>query len=146
METQKDSLQGVVILIGALLCQVILGELTLTGGIFYVIYREAFNSSPVVTSWLCSLPMTLWMMSGNATLLLLNQLVTNVFSHPYHLDESTLIFRSIGSDFSFLFHFPLKFMSANKKATDGTPRFAASQLGLFCWPIFPKKERQLYYG
>ena len=64
METQKDSLQGVIILICALLCQVILGGITLSGGIFYVIYREAFNSSPVVTSWLCSLPMTLWLMSG----------------------------------------------------------------------------------
>ena len=135
METQKDSLQGVVILIGALLCQVILGGLTLTGGIFYVIYREAFNSSPVVTSWLCSLPMTLWMMSGNTTPLFLNQLVKNVFSHLYHLDESTFIFRSIGSDFSFLFHFPMKFMST-KKATAGAILFA----------YFSKKERQLYYG
>ena len=64
METQKDSLQGVIILISALLCQLILGGITLSGGIFYVIYREAFNSSPVVTSWLCSLPMTLWLLSG----------------------------------------------------------------------------------
>ena len=69
MASQKDSLQGVIILLGALLCQIVLGGLTLCGGIFYVIYREAFNSSPVVTSWLCSLPMTLWLMSGNRSLL-----------------------------------------------------------------------------
>ena len=33
-------------------------------------------------------------------------LVTNGFSHPYHLDESTFIFRGMRSNFSFfLFHF-----------------------------------------
>ena len=29
----------------------------------------------------------------------------NGFSHPYHLDESTIIFRGIRSNFSFLFNF-----------------------------------------
>ena len=40
----------------------------------------------------------------------INPLVTNILSHPYQLDESTLIFRVIGSDFSFLFHFSMKFL------------------------------------
>ena len=39
-----------------------------------------------------------------------NPLMTNGFSHPYHLDESTFIFRGIRSIFSFLFHFSMKFM------------------------------------
>ena len=55
--------------------------------------------------------------------------VTNGLSHPYHLNESTFIFRGIRSDFSFLFHFSMKFVSANRIAPDGTPRFAASQMG-----------------
>lgn len=63
MTTQKDGVQGLVILLAAVLCQVILGGITLSGGLFYVLYREAFDSSPVVTSWLCSLPITLWFMS-----------------------------------------------------------------------------------
>ena len=46
----------------------------------------------------------------------------NGFSHRYHLGESTFIFRSIRSDFEFLFHFSL--------------HSAASHLGLFCLPMF----------
>ena len=64
MTNQKDGLQGLVVLTGALLCQLIVGGISLSSGIFYVMYREAFNSTPVVTSWLCSLPATLWFMSG----------------------------------------------------------------------------------
>ena len=37
-----------------------------------------------------------------------NPFVTNGLSHPYQLDESTFIFRGIGSNFSFLFHFSMK--------------------------------------
>ena len=36
--------------------------------------------------------------------------VTNGLSHPYHLDESIFNFRGIRSNFSFLFHFSLKFL------------------------------------
>ena len=75
---------------------------------------------------------------------LFNPLVTNGLSHPYHLDGSTFINRSIRSDFSFLFHFSMKFMKANRIAPDGTLRFAASHLGLFCLPISYKKGRQAY--
>ena len=38
----------------------------------------------------------------------LNPLVTNGCSRRYHLDESTIIFRGFESNFSFLFHFPIK--------------------------------------
>ena len=41
---------------------------------------------------------------------LVNLPVTNGISHPYHLGESTSIFRGNRSDFSFLFHFSMKFM------------------------------------
>ena len=61
---------------------------------------------------------------------LLNPRVTNGLSHPYLLDESTFIFRDIKGNFSFLFHFSMKIMSANRITPDGTPRFAASHLGL----------------
>ena len=54
-------------------------------------------------------------------------------SHPYHLDESILIYRGIRSDFSILLHFSMKIMSANRIDPDGTPRFAASHPGLLCY-------------
>ena len=62
------------------------------------------------------------------------------FSYPYQMDESTIIFRGSGSDFSFLFHFSMKIMSANRITPDGTPRFAASHLGIFCLPMSHKKD------
>ena len=53
------------------------------------------------------------------------------------MDESTFIFRGFGIDFLFLFHFSIKIkIIANRIATDGTQRFAASQLGLFCLPDY----------
>ena len=47
------------------------------------------------------------------------------------------------SIFSFIFHFSMKIMSANRIAPDGTPHFAASHLGLFCLPMFHKKDVRL---
>ena len=71
--------------------------------------------------------------------------MTNGLSHPYHLDESTFIYRGIRSDFSFLFHFSMKFLQANRIAPDGTPRFAASHLGLFCLPMSHKRDARLIW-
>ena len=65
----------------------------------------------------------------------INPLVTNGLSHPYHLDESIFILRGIRVDFSFLFHFSMKFMEATIISPDVTPRFAASHLGLLCLPM-----------
>ena len=65
--------------------------------------------------------------------------------HPYQLDKSTFISKGIRSDFSFLFHFPMKFMKANIIAPDGTPRFAASHLVLFCLPMSHKKDAMLIW-
>ena len=73
-----------------------------------------------------------------------NQYVTNCLSHPYLLDESNFIFRDIRCDFLFLFHFSMKFLQANRIAPDGTLRFAASQLGLFCLSMFHKKGHNAY--
>ena len=66
--------------------------------------------------------------------------MTTVLSHPYHLDESTFTLRGVRTDFSSLFHFSMKIMQANKIAPDGTPRFAASHLGIFCLPMSHKKD------
>ena len=58
---------------------------------------------------------------------------------------STFIFRGIGSYFSFLFHFSMKNKTRNRIAPDGTPRFAASHLGLFCLPMSHKKDSRLIW-
>ena len=75
-----------------------------------------------------------------------NPLVTDGFSYPYEMDESTSIFRGIGSNFSFSFHFSMKIISANRIAPNGTPRSAASHLGLFCLPMSHKKDAIGLYG
>ena len=72
-----------------------------------------------------------------------NPLVANGFSHPYYLDESIVSFSGNRSIFSFLFQFSMKIMSANRIALDGTPRFGASHLGLFCFPMSHKKDARL---
>ena len=80
------------------------------------------------------------------TIFILNPLVVNGLSHPYHLDESTFIFRGVGSNFSFLFHFSMKFMlKANRMAPDVTLHFAASHLGIFCLPMSTKKDARLIW-
>ena len=71
--------------------------------------------------------------------------MTNGISHPYHLEESIFIFRGIRSKISFLFHFSMRFLSANRIAPDGTPRFTASHLGLFCLPMSHKKDTRLIW-
>ena len=73
--------------------------------------------------------------------LIVNPLVTNELSHPYHLDESIFIFRGIRINFSFLFHFLMKIMSANRIAPGGMPHFAASHLRLFCLPMSHKNKK-----
>ena len=71
--------------------------------------------------------------------------MTNGLPHLYHLDESTFNFRGFGNDFLFLFHFSMKIMKANRIAPDGTPRFAASHLGLFCFALSHKKDARLIW-
>ena len=66
--------------------------------------------------------------------------MTNGLSNCYHLDEPTLVFRGIKSDFEFLFHFSMKFLLANRIAPDGTPRYAVSHLGLYCLPMSHNKK------
>ena len=73
----------------------------------------------------------------------LNPLVMNGLSHTYQMDKFTFIFRGTRSDFSFLFHFSMKFMSANRIAPDGALCFAVSYLGLFCLPMSHKKDARL---
>ena len=47
--------------------------------------------------------------------------------------------------FSFLFHFSMKFIKANRIAKNGTPRIATSHLGLFCSPMSYKKDARLIW-
>ena len=70
----------------------------------------------------------------------INPYVTNRRSTPYHLNESIFIFWGIRSNFSILFHFSMKIMSANRIAPDVTQRFAATHLGLFCLPPMSHKK------
>ena len=63
--------------------------------------------------------------------LLINPNQPNGVSHHYQLDESIINFRGIRSNFLFLFHFSMKIKIPNRIASDGTPRLAASHLGLF---------------
>ena len=69
-----------------------------------------------------------------------NPLMTNGFTHHYHLGESIFIFRGFRSDFKILFHFSMNFLWANRIAPGGTPRSAASHLGLFCLVMSHKKD------
>ena len=63
--------------------------------------------------------------------------MTNGLFDPYHVDESTLICRGIGSNFSFLFHL------SKQNSPYGTPRFAVLHLGLFCLSVPHKKDARL---
>ena len=77
--------------------------------------------------------------------LTINPFVTNGLSHPYQFGESTFVYRSIRTDFSFLFHFSMKNMCANIIAPDGKPHFAASHLGLLFLPMSHKKDARLIW-
>ena len=70
-------------------------------------------------------------------------LINPYLTNHYQLDESTFIFRGVRSDFYFLSHFSIKFPCANRIAPDGTPRSAASHLGLCCLPMSHKKDTRL---
>ena len=72
--------------------------------------------------------------------MIVNQYLTNGFSHHYQLGESTFNFRGVRSDFLFLSHFSKKFLQANRIAPDGTPRSAVSHLGLCCLPMSHKRD------
>ena len=71
--------------------------------------------------------------------------MTNGFSYCYHLDVSTFILRGFKSDFFFI-SFSDEIKIANRIAPDGTPRFAASHLGLFFFCLCPIKRTSGVYG
>ena len=58
---------------------------------------------------------------------------------------SFFVFRGIWGNISFLLNFSMKFILANRIAPDGTPRFAASHLGLLCLPMSHKKDARLIW-
>ena len=61
----------------------------------------------------------------------------------YRTNGPLVIFRGIRSDFQFLNKFLMKIRLANRIAPDGTPRSAASHLGLFCLPMSHKRDARL---
>ena len=79
---------------------------------------------------------------GSPVSIPINPLVTNVLSNPYYLDESTFILGTAGV----IFQFSMKFMSTNRKVSDGTPRFAATHLGLFCMHMSHKKDAKQQFS
>ena len=70
-------------------------------------------------------------------------IIRNGFSHHYHLGEPTFIFRGVMCGFYFISHCSMKFLCANRVAPDGTPRSAASHLGLFYLLMSYKKDARL---
>ena len=74
--------------------------------------------------------------------LVVNPLTTNGLSHHYQLGESTFIFGVLGVIFIFI-TFLMKFLCAKRIAPDGTPRSAASHLGLCCLPMPHKMDDRL---
>ena len=55
------------------------------------------------------------------------------------------VYRTNGPLVSFLFHYSMEFIKANRSVPDGTPRFAASHPGLFCVPMTHKKNAGLIW-
>ena len=74
---------------------------------------------------------------------LFNPYLTNGFSHCYHLDESTFTLRDARGDFYYFSHFSVTFPCANRIAPNGTPRSAASHLGLSCLPMSHKRDASI---
>ena len=74
-----------------------------------------------------------------------NLYLTNGFSCHYHLGESTFIFWGIRSKFQFSYKFLMKILLANRIATDGTPRSAASHLWLYCLPRLIRVNQSPYF-
>ena len=74
-----------------------------------------------------------------------NPYLTNGFSHHYHWGLSTFVIRDIRSDshFEFLFHLKNKNSTQTEKKLDGTPRSAASHLGLNCLPMSHEKDARI---
>ena len=72
--------------------------------------------------------------------------MSNVFSHPYQLDESISNFRVVGWYFSFLFNYLKKLLFANSGEPGQTPHFAASDLVLHCLSMSHKKGARLIWA
>ena len=69
----------------------------------------------------------------------------NGISNCYELDKSISTLRVIGWYFSFLFKFLKKLLFTNSGGPDQTPRFAASDLTLYCLPMSHKKDARLIW-
>ena len=63
----------------------------------------------------------------------------NGFSNPYHLDEFTIAVSDIKRNITFLFHFSMKNMPANRIA----PAFCGVTSGANLFVYVPKKDARL---
>ena len=59
------------------------------------------------------------------------------------LGKSTFSFKGISNDFSFLIHFLVNFLFANKTAPAEMLHSAVSHLGIYCLPMSHKKGARL---
>ena len=80
--------------------------------------------------------------SISSVTLFINPLMTNGFTHHYHLGKPTFIL-GYKECFQFLFHFFIKFLQPNRMAPDGMLRSAASHLRLYCLAMSHIKDTGL---
>ena len=92
----------------------------LVGFLFLRVYLLLLLSLVTVK---CKRGNSLYFLGLSKKKLVLNLYLTNGLSNSYHLDDSTSVFREIRSNFSVLFHFSMKFRSANRIASDETSAF-----------------------
>ncbi|XP_045170661.2 monocarboxylate transporter 13-like [Mercenaria mercenaria] len=105
---KRDSAWSWLVLLCVLCCQIVLGGICLSGGLFFVIFTDAFDTSPAEAAWLCSLPITMWFISSPIGSLLTNRygyrvcsfvggiLAAGGLSLSYFATSSTLLFLSYG--------------------------------------------------
>ncbi|XP_045174009.2 monocarboxylate transporter 13-like [Mercenaria mercenaria] len=108
MELKRDSTWSWLVLFCVLCCQIVLGGICLSGGLFFIIFTNAFSVNPVENSWLCSLPITMWFISSPVGSLLTNKYGYRVCSFvggvlaagglllSYFATNSTFLFLSHG--------------------------------------------------
>ena len=74
-----------------------------------------------------------------------NPLVTNGLSHPYQLDESSLTFRGIRSNFSFLFHFFDEYTVSKQNSPRWDAAFCGVTSGAILFAYVPLKDARLIW-
>ncbi|XP_045174007.2 monocarboxylate transporter 13-like [Mercenaria mercenaria] len=107
-QPKRDSTWSWLVLFCVLCCQIVLGGICLSGGLFFVIFTDAFDVSPAEAAWLCSFPITMWFISSPIGSFLTNQygfrlcsfvggiLAASGLSVSYFATSATFLFLSYG--------------------------------------------------